>query len=702
MKTDRLYEFGRFRLDARRPLLLKDGEPLPLKRKAVQTLLVLVEHRGEVVSKDDLMSAVWPDTIVEESNLSQYIYLLRQAMDEGGRRHIATVPGHGYRFVAEAREIEPPRLTSLEPFPGRGVSPTAIRRWGRAAAAAAVLTVAVLAFSVVAIRFRSDGGAPVPGAELRVSLATSYPGHESQPAFSADGSRLAFVWDGGRREKESSIYVKLLGGDPPLRLTTSPDPDHKPVWSPDGRYIAFLRGTAPQRSVIWVPSLGGPELILGEADEGLDWSPDGRSLAIVVSGSILLLDIASGKRRSVTSVPSGILSDMYPVFSPDGRTVAFLREWGGASELFVVGVDGGPERRLTFDGRRITGAAWSPDGASLLFTSNRSGPFRVWRVSASGGEPENLPFGEDAHWVAVARRGGQIAFAQVTQVNNIWSARLEDLAGSDPDSAWSPFLASSRTDDTPHFSRDGRFVAFASRRSGAEEIWIGKADGSNPRQLTYFRGPSTGSPRWSPDGERIAFDASPLGSSEIYVVRAAGGEPRPLTDHAASDILPSWSFDGEWIYFSSRRGGERQIWRAPAEGGEPVRVTGDGGFEAFESSNGEFLLYTKGRDTPGIWRLPLGGGEEELIPGTEGVWRHRSWALAGNALYFVRFPDGDRPRLARVDVSTYEASDLGTVPEPPLLFPGGLAVSPDERVALYVRRDHSEGDIVLVENFFPR
>jgi hypothetical protein len=91
----------------------------------------------------------------------------------------------------------------------------------------------------------------------------------------------------------------------------------------------------------------------------------------------------------------------------------------------------------------------------------------------------------------------------------------------------------------------------------------------------------------------------------------AGGEPRRLTDHPGADILPSWSRDGEWIHFSSTRGGDRRIWKKPAEGGEAARLTTKGGFEGFESSGGGLLLYSKDRDTPGIWSLSLEGGGEE-------------------------------------------------------------------------------------------
>src|SRR3954453_9069928 len=106
----RLYEFGPFRLDPRKRLLLSENEPVPLTPKAVETLIVLVENRYRVVLKDDLMKTLWPDSFVEESNLSQNIFTLRKALgDSQQKRYIVTIPGRGYQFSEEVREVGTPQ-----------------------------------------------------------------------------------------------------------------------------------------------------------------------------------------------------------------------------------------------------------------------------------------------------------------------------------------------------------------------------------------------------------------------------------------------------------------------------------------------------------------------------------------------------------------------------------------------------------------
>src|ERR1044072_9010739 len=105
--TKLFFEFGVFRIDVNKRLLLNNGETVSLTPKAFDTLLLLVENSGQLVSKDELMSRLWPDTVVEEGSRTRNVYVLRKALGEGPQEHkyIVTVPGQGYRFVAEVREV---------------------------------------------------------------------------------------------------------------------------------------------------------------------------------------------------------------------------------------------------------------------------------------------------------------------------------------------------------------------------------------------------------------------------------------------------------------------------------------------------------------------------------------------------------------------------------------------------------------------
>jgi Tol biopolymer transport system component len=272
------------------------------------------------------------------------------------------------------------------------------------------------------------------------------------------------------------------------------------------------------------------------------------------------------------------------------------------------------------------------------------------------------------------------------------------VAGGGAPERWTPLIASSRIDHSPQYAPNGQRIVFVSNRSGNEELWVCASDGSNACQVTQIRGPHTGSPRWSPDGRQLVFDSNLYGQADIFVISAEGGQSRRLTDHPALDVTPNWSRDGQWIYFSSMRGGSRQHWKLPATGGAAVQVTRQGGFDSYESADGTYLYYTKQREVAGIWRLPLAGGEEELVPGTEVVKEHRAWMLADQGIYFA-LSATEASLLRFYSFATGRVADVAVLQKKPVYGPPGLAVSPDGRSILYVQRDSSSSDIMLVENF---
>jgi Tol biopolymer transport system component len=139
-----------------------------------------------------------------------------------------------------------------------------------------------------------------------------------------------------------------------------------------------------------------------------------------------------------------------------------------------------------------------------------------------------------------------------------------------------------------------------SDRSGSQEIWVTDPEGHSSVQLTHFGGPMVGSPSWSPEGSKVAFDSN----CQIYVIGVDGGIPGQLT-RFGENCAPSWSRDGKFIYFGSNRSGDFQIWRTSALSEETasqpaVQVTQGGGFRGFESADGRYLYYAKGRGKKGL------------------------------------------------------------------------------------------------------
>jgi Tol biopolymer transport system component len=562
----------------------------------------------------------------------------------------------------------------------------------------------------------------------RVLPLTAYRGLESQPALSPDGNHVAFIWDGGVSGR-ANLYVRLIDGGVPLLLAGDELPKSAPTWSPDGKRIAFLRGSA----VYLIPLLGGTERKLAQLNSislpgagapQLSWSPDGQFIAAHGStkegepAGIFLIPTEGGEPTRLTSLPAGFHGEGFPAFSPDGTHLAFVRFRSlFNATIFVLslnraGTAQGGAQRLTPDDWDVNGLDWLDD-SNLVFSGRTGARFSLWTLSASGGAPAALPYeNEAATRPSVARRGNRLAFEKSEFDTNVWL--LPGPASGVPLTfPGKLLLVSTRWDGEARFSPDGKKIAWTSEQSGTHDVWVADADGSNQVQVTNFPGVVVGSPRWSPDGTRIAFDAYAHGNSDIYIVGTEGGKIRAVASEPSNESRPSWSTDGKWIYFGSNRSGRDEIWKAPTEGGPAARVTRDGGYEAFSSPDGWFLFYCKspselitlftdpsayiGADLE-LWKQPIGGGAEtrvldEVRPGL--------WDLAGNDLFWLAPASADRSATISVlHLSTGKREELYRFPKDiqPLTFANPFAVSSDARSFLINLLDRNERDLMLVEN----
>lgn len=745
------YEFGPYRLETGERILLRDGRIVALTPKLFDTLLVLVESGGRILDKEDLLKLVWPDTFVEEVSLAKKVSILRKVLGEDVEHHyIETIPRRGYRFVAEVREVcedapvqpihsngqngvavpvvaqngqtaiseTPPTPVFAETVPVTLPKPNRSRsltRWF--AMLAGLLLLGFLAVLVVR-RYEIGSATTTPKSlpPLNAVPLTSYQGSETQTAFSPDGNQIAFVWTGPQGDKPN-LYAKLIGVETPLRLTNTAAADTYPAWSPDSRHIAFIRQSASGDGIYLIPAIGGVERKLADVfpsqlpSDGNSpyFSPDGKSLAIPDKASateplsIFRLAIETGEKRRLTSPPAGAVGDHYPAFSPDGKMLAFVREtrWSIA-DIYVMELPSGEAKRLTFDDLPIVGLAWTADSRELLFTSRRGGSTRhLWRVAVNGGDPERIEtVGNDVISPAISLRGNRLAYTQALDDINIW--RIELNAAGHAKSQTS-LIASTFWDHGPDFSPDGQKIAFASGRSGSAGIWVCNSDGSSPR-LLHACGPHvTGTPRWSPDGHWIVFDSRSCvpgmaGNPDVYLVSADGGQPRRLTTDEAEDVVPSWSHDGQWIYFASTRSGSMQVWKASVMDGSAVQVTRQGGFESYESPDGKYLYYTKGRNTPGIWRIPTAGGVEESVIDQQKAGQWRYWRVTDQGI-FLAVTTSTGPVIEFFNFATRRFSEVARPTKAPERNIPGLAVSPDGHSLLYVQMDRSGSDLMMVEDF---
>ena len=302
----------------------------------------------------------------------------------------------------------------------------------------------------------------------------------------------------------------------------------------------------------------------------------------------------------------------------------------------------GAPRRLTSMNSQMEGLAWTRDGRSLVFRRLTGIHHYLWRVDAEGrNPPERIEVtGVGARRPSTVPSRDRLVYGRVTDDRDVYQVG--------PGGSMQALSRSSSADFDPVFSPDGKQIAFCSGRSGdMSRVWIARADGSEPRQLTAEVQGDHHAPSWSPDGRTLAFLSETDGGYHIWTIDVEGANLRRITSEAGAYYKPTWSRDGASIYFG-KAGATRvastskptsssrvsfsnvNIWRIPAAGGPAEQVTQSGGVRGVETADGKALVYQPGSDRSGLPVLvtPLSGrAPEQLVPcaygfslGTKGVY----------------------------------------------------------------------------------
>jgi eukaryotic-like serine/threonine-protein kinase len=555
-----------------------------------------------------------------------------------------------------------------------------------------------------------------------VTMITTYAGNESTPSTSPDGTMVAFSWT-GEDGKHRDIYVTRLDGqEEPRQLThdVSPDTtDVSPAWSPDQSQIAFMRTRGASGDLIVVPAGGGLEQTLREIPfvtyPALAWTPDGAQIAFasksLESGlsTLYLMRRADGKVRSLTAPPDGVIGDGSPAFSPDGRSLAFVRRSSPTTSTLLVQTLGedmeavGEPAAVPVAAKAPASPAWA-DNKRLLFSDGAR--ILEWEVGAS---PEQIYVSSDRlTGLAIAGRGAgknpSVVAAQQNDLGSqIWMIPLRTAGvAARPPEMLSRFGNGS---DNPDYSSDGKHVVFVSRRSGTPELWMTDGDGSNPTQLTRFEVQSLGLPRWSPDNRHIAFFAR-VGTDEpqIHVIDATRGQPatRQATGEVPNCHIPSWSRSGKFLYCSRRIGGEMRLFRVPAErsetGDSEIEQWFDGKF-ATETSDRRVLYIKNNRQ--GLFARSLAGDpaanlEESLVQDIKGLGPPGYFAAVAEGVYYTGLDSsGKYAGLRFYDYASQRTKDVA-----PRSITGevnSLTVTPDGTRLVYTRLRRAGIDLTLIQ-----
>jgi eukaryotic-like serine/threonine-protein kinase len=687
------YNFGPFTLDLDDRTVFREGRPVSLPPKVFDTLAVLVQRSGRVVSKEELMRAVWPDTFVEESNLTQNIFVLRRALaDDDGRTYIETVPRRGYRFAAAAEPVteetvvvqsrESIRIVTEEEVVS---APATATRSVVLAWTAAVMLALVAIASLVALARRPPDR--LDRMELR-KLTLS--GNAGDAAISPDGRFAAYV---AHEDRGDAIRLRQLATsrDVPI-VVANGEAFSGLTFSPDGEFLFYLSDA----SLHQVSTLGGnARRLLSGVRSPISFAPDRRQFAFVrwtpESGEqelmIASLDGAAPRRLAARRRPA-VMSSQGPGWSPDGEKIAVVVNTSHdspAAQLIEVAVRNGAERIIANEvGFNAGKAVWLPDGSAIVVETHQ-----LWLFSYPDGARQRITNDASRYSaISLSADGKRILAVQSNHTTELRVAPHDEL------SRGTTIFGSSGRNNAVSWFPDGKRLATLAHDEGNPDVWSMQRDGSDPRQLTFA--PALDNYPSVCGDSSIVFASNRDGISEVWRMDADGRNQRALTrDDSAYGI--DCARDGKWFAFHRADPSlSWVVWRMDIDGRNGRALTSRPATFPVISPDGKWIAcnYKPANE----WQLALISVDDPRnvrvleVPGLP--TRRLIWTPDGRALLFAR-ERGRGDELVRVAVEGGEPQPIADFETTRLL---ALAFSPDGAHAALVRSTRLS-DVVVIGNF---
>lgn len=580
---------------------------------------------------------------------------------------------------------------------------SAIRQHKQGAVMAGVLGVVLIATVVAFLPRRGrKSSRSTPNVTLRRLTPDVY---AIGPTLSPDGRYLAYTkWDNGR----TSIWLKdMRDGTAVQTLAPSEDGYGGVQFPPDGAQLYYFRHTAtsPNATIFRMPLFGGPSQVVAyDTFSPIAFAPDGKQLAFVRNGTVIVADAEGKGERDLISVTSGAESFVawgsQLSWSPDGSRIAVCGErkeqQAFHAALFEIFVSDGTMHSLPIPNwNAIDDVVWLRDGSNMYVTAQEKegGPYQIWRVAYPSGQATAVTNdSNDYEGISLTADGRTMVADQKFSRQTLWLASVADATPA-RQLTTGPLAADGISGIA--FHPDGTII-FTSPRGGNIDLWRMNADGSHQEQITVNNGSFNRAPRVTPDGRYIVFVSSRSGIKHVWRMDADGRNAVRLTDEANGADNPYPSTDGQWVYYSTFAENKFVVMKVSINGGEVFQMSGEvSTLDAIPSPDGRLLacgVYVDKAESP--WKVAIISVESRKrlalldIPAFRGLKR---WTSDSRSLVYINNSTQElwqQPIDGQSPTKFYAPNDRI----------GSFAISPDfSKIACSLGHDWSEG--VLIENF---
>jgi Tol biopolymer transport system component/DNA-binding winged helix-turn-helix (wHTH) protein len=727
LHNGRLVRFGVFEVDLRSGELRKAGAKLKISGQPFQVLAILLENRGEIVTREDLLQRLWPDTFVDgDHNLNTAINKIREVLGDSAEnpRFVETLPRRGYRFIApleDTRPAMPPNPVSTSRVP---VVRSGVLRTG-------VLIGAVILIAAGSMFLYERHRVSHPAPQRSLTRLTFDEGLQIGATWSPDSRFIAYS---SNRGGKFDIWVQQVSGGDPVQITKGPGTNWQPEWSPDGKYIAY-RSENDDGGLFIVPALGGAGMERKIASFGFypRWSPDSSQILFVTTqfgwlNRLYVVNLEGARPREVLKyeVLKHLITDpdctpISAAWHPDGKRISFMVNDDPTPTFWTVPIDGGAAVRTQVPPELLNQIgevssqigkifrvfenewaedfkfSWAPSGRSIYFERTFRGAKNIWRMTV---DPQTLraisidrvTTGPGLNTeLSLSPDGNKIAFTDESAHVRAWLFPFDATRGRITGSG-QPVTSTEVQAFEPRLSPDGKRLAFGGVRSGRWDLMESSVPDGREAPIvaddSYFRDYAV----WSPDSRRLAYTRINKSTDKVQIMAwsSEGRKEEPIT--APMDSAPKlfdWSRQNDSLLGSNN--GASEIAAMPAAAAPHAEaairsVVSNPAYELYQcrySPDGRWIVFEAiprnydGGAGAAVFVSPAAGGPWVRI--TDGKrWDDKpQWSPDGKVIYFVSARSG----FFNVWGMRFDPAKGKTVGEP---FPVTTLDNPSKMVPNYI------------------